>query len=719
MKTIVTVFLFLFLIFSMSADEIPEVDLTKIDNIFNVGIFNNKPENVNYKLEKDEFKILTVASETIQVKQPDQFPQQLKANQRIALFLGQIDSKTDLQVETKILSSRKAKYPSPILELCYNGNVFYRSHIWSQGDKMRFFIPKTWHEEGVNVLEIRNSGTSVIAFDAFVVKKYSPCNNSIKTSESNKEISTKLPSRIKGIAASAKRIAESGHRLRDKSVRFLPNDIIKYLMAGGELFSFRKFSALKDFYDPYTGKPILAYYAIAAGAPLLEDSPQKTIADVFPTAQEEILYGTLWFAVKNNEHTMTVAIATTPDDRGKCVDALFPVPWNGESELEITSGFLPECIKRQSFWLSNQSTEKKKITVSDNFIKVDLNIIDFTILRLIKSDKDKPESIKLVNEIKKWKKPVFKRGILKTSLEPPLPTDIRIPLLDITEKSTGATDPSESYKTEIIPATKAKIGKIKDVTPWDGKSIKIEIAYPDGKPFDEEWAGIRFNNNIPKGCEYISFWVYPRSENPKIKRVNLLMYFEPKRDKYKFLATALKTDIWQKVIVPINKSGISDRFRIVGDPMLHEYKKGNKISFEFNGLAAIDTENKTGLKTVRSFSGTETYTPPASETDNQPSAKTVLRKSKTIVLTGNPESYFEYRYAFKEPAEFKTASNISKVKGLKIIWHQDAQVLEIKGNFPGKNHQVPEKILRILTAQEKKSLQASENIPIAIKLTYE
>ena len=92
---------------------------------------------------------------------------------------------------------------------------------------------------------------------------------------------------------------------------------------------------------------------------------------------------------------------------------------------------------------------------------------------------------------------------------------------------------------------------------------------------------------------------------------------------------------------------------------------------------------------------------------------------KKLILNGTPEKHFEYRYSFPEPVEFKRVSALSKIKGIELVWLNDAQILEIKGRFPGKDYKVSEKLMKLLTAKEKKDLKAEKSIPIGIKLLYE
>ncbi len=527
MKNFIPTAVIVFLTCQIFAGDVSQ-DKTETDAIFSVGKFNGKPETADSALEKDEFKTLSSIGNTIQVKQKNQFPQRLQPGQRMALFLENIDSKMDLQLETATVIGKDVNYDSiPSMELRYNGNVFYRGKQLWEGKRLRLFVPKIWNEKGVNVIEIRNLGINPIAFDALSVRKYF---NPAQAEESaNKQI--ELPSKIRSIASSAGTTSETNSILRDKVTRFLPNKIMEYLNNGGEPFSFEKFSGLENFYDPYTGKPILAHYALAAIVPLFEGAPEKILCDIIPSAQDNVLHGTIWSAVRNNENTITLAVATTPEDLNKCAEIILPVPWSGDND---------------------------------------------------------------------------------------------------------------------------------------------EVSH--------------------------------------------------------FLSANLKTDLWQRIVLPLDKCGIPCGFRMVGNPKFPEYKNGNKVSFEINGISEIDDKSSSGLVSIRDLSGLETCAS-ADSTVNEgknktgegdgKTSKSASMKTKTIILTGNPEAYFEYRYDFKEPVDFKKVSSMSENKEIQLIWHKDAQVLEIKGHFSKNEYQPKEELLGILSQKEKDMIAKKGIVPLGIKISYE
>lgn len=697
---------------SLPANHPPTVDPEKTDTYFSVGSIDDKPEG-----KKSEFKFSEKDGTTVQIRKEDDFPRKAKAGQRLAIFLDNIKSTDNLSLELVTRIVGQVEYSSiPVMELRYNGNIFYRMSQ-SRGRRLKLFIPASWHEKGSNVLEIRNLGSHPIEFVCLVIKKYSPPNP-----KGDKPSNDDIPHRISNFGSRTAKIAEANTILREKAACFLPYELIKYLNESGQIFSLKEISRQKDFFDPFTRKPILAYYALQAASPLFEGNPQKTLCDLFPVANGENINDTVWTAVTNTPFAITCAVATTPDDKGKYMELLLPVPWAGETELDIINGILPEGKRSNTQWLSSKSIKKEKISIDDGLFKRKLNFNDFCILRLAKTGEKPPKAIQFPKSYAKGQIK-FDGTAFSTSAKRPAPRAIRYPLLEI-KPGYQPKNPSRNYQTEITPATKGDIGKIKAVAPWDSNSVKIEISYPEGKPFDEEWVAVNFKP-LPEKFDYFSFWVYPRCSNRKTKKVTLLTYFQDesansRERKFKFQAVHLKTGVWRRVLLPARNCLFKNNFRIVGNPKLPEYKKGGKVSFELNGFCTVGTEHpqygESGLKSIRCLSGKENISLPATAETPE---KTIKAQVEKLVLTGFPEKYFEYRRVFPEPVKFHKITALSKIKGIDLIWHQDAQLLEIKGKFPDKEYRISKKLTDLLTAKEKKYINAGKIAPIGIKLVYE
>lgn len=708
------IFLFCSLVF---ANPIPSVDLEQVDTFFSVGSTKTIPL-IKFK---SKFKTTEKRGATVQVKREEDFPQKVNAGQRLAVFLDNINPKDHLSLKLFTKIGNQIEYSSiPAMELRYNGNIFYRM-LQCRGRDLNLIIPASWYEKGLNILEIRNLGLSPIEFKGIEIRKYLfPARKNVESKK--KPSNHDIPGRMLNLVSSTAKTAEANSILREKAARFLPYKMIQYQNGFDRNFPLGIIARQKQFFDPFTGKPILAYYALKTISPLFEGNPAKILSDLFPVTQRENLNNTVWSSVKNNPYTVTCGISASPEDQGKYMKLLLPIPWTGETEMEIIRGILPGDSKINTQWLSSQTSEKEKITIHSGVFKKKLRVKDFCLIRLVKAGEKPPKAIQFPQ--KYTKKPIkLNKAAFSINSKRPDPQALRNPLLEI-KSEYQPKNPSLNYQTGITPATKGNIGKIKDVAPWDSKSVKIEISYPDGKSFDEEWAAINLKP-WPEKFDYFSFWVYPTSSNRKTNKVTLLIYFQDKSTnskdkKYKFQAVNLKTGLWQRVTLPNENCLFKKNFRIVGHPKLPEYKNGGKVSFEFNGFCTVGIEHpqygKSGLESIRSLSGKENILIPAT---NKTPEKTIEMQVKKLILTGFPEKYFEYRYAFPEPVKFHKISALSKIKGIELIWHQDAQILEIKGKFPGKDYQVSETLTNLLTAKEKAGVRSEKAIPIGIKLLYE
>lgn len=693
--------LFIVLCIFLCANQIFSEDQDNI--VYKIGIFDGKPASADSELIRSEFSKLENTGTTIQVKKKEDFPQKINGNQRIAVFIDELKNNSDLSLEIKTVVSKDIKYDFiPSMEIRYNGNSLYKGWQSGKGKHLKLYIPHTWNEKGMNVLEIKNLGITPISFDALSIKKYTPF------SENESQKIQKLSSEIKSIASSAANISSANSILRDKATCFLPLKVIKYLSQNDEFFSLKDFIELKDFYDPYTGKPILAYHAISSITPLFRGKPEKILSDLIPIAQKDFLHGTSWVAVKNSENIVTIAVAATPYDKGKSAEIIMPIPWSGKTKIEEISGIIPENINHNSRWMSRRYNVIKEEELYSKVFTKKISLNELRIFRLVKSGERFPASVKLPKKAADWDSPRFRRTA-KVSNSRPSYKAIRKSLIDL-KNSPTPNNPSGNYIVKMIPVTKGIISKVENVAPCDSKSIKVEISYPGGKGFDEEWAEINFER-LPEKCNQLSFWVYPKSVNPNIKRIRLLLYFKNRETReYEFEAALLKTGLWQRVILSGDKIKSINAFRLVGNPRLSEYKKGNKVSFEFNGFAGIDTKTRTGLLSARVFS---------KEKSNPDKPKAELQKTKTFILIGKPDSYFEYRYAFEEPIEYKALTSLAKTKDLELSLRQDAQIFEIKGDFPEKGVKITDKLQKVLTGKEKMAIKNKGLVPIGIKFTYE
>ncbi|RMG76358.1 MAG: hypothetical protein D6707_12385, partial [Bacteroidetes bacterium] len=336
------------------------------------------------------------------------------------------------------------------------------------------------------------------------------------------------------------------------------------------------------------------YYGLEALKPLFDGKHPIIIpSNLIPANSGGVFHLGSWIVVLNDKNTITGAISVSPNDRYTDLKLLLPVPWSGKTKLIIRNGLLPCGVQPYTQWLSNRKTRQKIISVRHGFINIPVNVQDFTLIRVKKLQTPPCFGVKLYKRAFKWKSPVFIKNLVKVSFKRVPDTAIRVSLLPI--KRVVFPPVTVNYKSALVAATKGKIDKIDNVVPWDSKSLKVEMSYPNGKAFFEEWAKISFEDP-PSDYKECGFWVYPYSSSKKIKKVTLMMYFDNVKSpeervmfpsgKYRYAAVLLKTGVWQRIILSKHWFGRGP-VMIVGNPSFKEYRNGNKVSFEFNGFYAV------------------------------------------------------------------------------------------------------------------------------------
>jgi hypothetical protein len=298
--------------------------------------------------------------------------------------------------------------------------------------------------------------------------------------------------------------------------------------------------------------------------------------------------------------------------------------------------------------------------------------------------------------------------------------------------------------------------------PWDTQSNLIEVSYPKGQPEGNE--GVRLHlGDGPDEAEFLSFWVYPRLDKKSKRKITTLKFYFNNN----FFEAELKTDIWQRIIVPLNKqikAPYWGNICFMTDFERYEFNKGKTASFELNGFAVWGKNHlKKGVSTLKCTRLQE------------------RRDSLSFTFLGEPGSYAEYRYYFNFPVEFKdyltpvngkneivfrgkcwsllkdkiTALRLFKSKlevtnylikkylpftnfdeilfnpliavispytklpdsKVNLKYSQLTQCLELKMEFPDE-HQSLENVIKMLPYKEKKLIEKNNLSPLTLKLSF-
>lgn len=194
------------------ADDAPPLPLDELETL-NI-VFKADLGRENSK--GDSNLTTTNNASTFKVERANEFPQRLRASQRIAVFLGKLENVNNMVVNVSLTPYRKKddwdridSFLESVVELRFNGRVLCRWEVSKRWDR-RLFIPKSWKETGMNLLEIRNLGHSPVEFNSFTIERYS------RNSVSAELVSSKKKPRV---TVAALRIAEKVAAIADMSER--------------------------------------------------------------------------------------------------------------------------------------------------------------------------------------------------------------------------------------------------------------------------------------------------------------------------------------------------------------------------------------------------------------------------------------------------------------------------------------------------------------------
>ncbi len=223
------------------SEEVKAEAKKNMDLIFRVGHIRGQPEKPSDPLVEREFKILNSDSTTVQVRTEEDFPQVLKAQQRLAIFLDELPAGKYLfrtivaygDDDVNVDPYAKREVEPPGLTVLFNGNIISRRDI-RNGSLISGVIIPEWLEKGGNIIQIRNESHGPICFNWLSVKPYSAesllCLS--RTSVKKEKAVEQLPNEIQicylnsGYDASLSFISEkSGLLLRQQTID-LPSEMI-------------------------------------------------------------------------------------------------------------------------------------------------------------------------------------------------------------------------------------------------------------------------------------------------------------------------------------------------------------------------------------------------------------------------------------------------------------------------------------------------------------
>lgn len=134
------------------------------------GKFDSKPQASNSPHLPDEFPVYARLKSTIPVRKPSDWPQALQPNQRIALFFDELlprNFKGHLRLTMALIGQNQDAIDNNLsVEVLINGKRLYNSFLMSDKQLIELLIPENYLQSFGNIVQIRNNGKSVLAFDA-------------------------------------------------------------------------------------------------------------------------------------------------------------------------------------------------------------------------------------------------------------------------------------------------------------------------------------------------------------------------------------------------------------------------------------------------------------------------------------------------------------------------------------------------------------------------
>ena len=660
------------------------------DSIFLAGKPNGQPSRPDTELVKSEFSILSGASQTFRVNKPEELPQTIGAGQRIAIFLPEL-SKNNLLVKVGIVVSPDSFKPGTenkqqSIAVRFNRKLIFKQLLKKNNNNISALVPASYLDKGINTLEIINPTLERMAFDYLAVEYYSlPVTD-------NKKQTPPLKADIAFNNSLGTKVAEYneyGGNFGKKLPGIVTQRIVKHIKSNGKLFSLYQLAKNPGFFDPVTGKPVPAFKALKAITPLFEGNPEIVECNIIPIVQGATLRNTEWITVQNKSGVMTVLVSGRHES-GTAVRLILPVTFKNKAKISITEGYKAE---EQAKW--------KEAIIKDGTLSLDFSLNDSVVIRIQEEKAEVPKKLQLPSQIKP-RIAIAKKHILKVLKKRPLSTFLRQTI----RYSNGYRGVSgKAYSSKEVPATTGKIDNVRNVVPWGwkGKNELMEISFPEDGKNRGGGVSIYLGQGLANP-DFLSFWVYPKSEK-QVKTLSLLFTMKS-RNETGVYSVSLKPDMWQRV----QRSLVGEpppyhgNLRFFVNPKQPEYKKSNKVSFEFDGICVLKKPDKSFRHRVII----------AKKRGNTP-------ESITMLFFGSPGTAVEYRHYFKKPVEFKKMNMLSKLPEKSkpaLTYKKDAQILQVKFKFPKKTLPLSDKLKNLLTEKEEKLLKEKALMCAGIKIDF-
>ncbi|MDD2479136.1 MAG: hypothetical protein PHS31_04520, partial [Victivallaceae bacterium] len=461
-----------------------------------------------------------------------------------------------------------------------------------------------------NILQIRNNGKATLAFDATELSALSKVGKSLYLYTDDKKpvppelrsiFSAELPKgevicKLNSFAENRQLLPEIGAYDQDKLyigeyqasgseymgnefqlhyLRQTGREIVDWIAGGGSGVKITHILSGGKFYDTIFRTEYPALSALRQVAKLFEGSPHQLSAQIYPKYGDKPALFCSSAASYNASGIATVVIAKrfpVPDES----EVVAIIPWNGETEMTIERGFLPEKTPFAGF-APKIELEKKTISIVDNTFRYSSVFPELTVIRLVR--KGTAELPKQNPFYRAEYRPELKFDF--NSVKQILPANQGLKKHQMRNAKSFATTFGQNASFAIIPATIVKDSD--EFTPAEKQSLCVTFRTNATNPkrFDSVYLPLGKTVGTPR---YLSFYVFTRTSGLKnFDRMNWVTLRFALCGK--LFSTTVRTEHWQQVVLPVSNINVAwNNLRIL-EPTGFFNKNLQAISFEINDIS--------------------------------------------------------------------------------------------------------------------------------------
>lgn len=580
------------------------------------GVFNGMPQCVDSPLVEGEFQKLASLRSTIAVHKPEEWPQTLQVNQRIALFFDELLPR-NFKGHMRLLlgcvgSDKNARQYHQSLEIVLNGKRLYNSCLLRRKQLIEIVIPNDIMQPYGNILQIRNNGKSALAFDAAELASVNKvggklfllagrhsripadlqklfcknppdnakwCKLSSQTEDRQllAEISTydQQKSYIGEYSASGSEYM--GNEFQLHYLRQTGREIVDWIAGGGSGVKINEFMTGGKFYDTIFHEEYPAASAFRQAAKLFEGTPRKLSSQIYPKYGEKPALFLSSAASYNAPGIATIVIARRfPIQEESEVIAL--VPWSGATEMIIERGFLSEKSPFSGF-AAKIENERKEIPIQNNIFRYSTVFPELTVIRLIrKGTRELPKTNEQRNHVYS-QKITFDHNAVSHQLPS---TTKKMNKSSIRQAGGYVAVFGQNVSFVKIPATIPE-NKFERFIPVEKESLCVtfNVQARTPKRFDSAYLALGNTASLP---DYLVFDIYTRVAGQK-KHSSLQWVTFRFALNGKLYASVVTINRWQKIVLPLKGVDPAWQYLRILEPTGFFDKNLQSVSFEINDVS--------------------------------------------------------------------------------------------------------------------------------------